>query len=91
MFLVPVVMMGQSAAPQAAPGAKTAPKSAPKSAAAAKATAPVLSTDEQKTIYALGLQMYRSLTQFDLSPAEVELVRRRRASATRRRASQRWM
>jgi FKBP-type peptidyl-prolyl cis-trans isomerase FkpA len=36
----------------------------------------VLSTDEQKTVYALGLQMYRSLAQFDLSPAEVELIKR---------------
>jgi FKBP-type peptidyl-prolyl cis-trans isomerase FkpA len=84
MFLLTVVMMGQSTAPQAppaksttaAPNANTAPKSAPKSAAAAKATAPVLSTDEQKTVYALGLQMYRSLAQFDLSPAEVELIKR---------------
>jgi FKBP-type peptidyl-prolyl cis-trans isomerase FkpA len=83
-FLLPAVMMGQNAAPQAppaksttaAPAAKTATNSAPKPAAAAKATAPALSTDEQKTVYALGLQMYRSLSQFDLSPAEVELVRR---------------
>src|ERR1700729_1863037 len=83
-FLLPAMMMGQSTAPQAppakstttAPNAATAPKSAPKSAPAAKATAPVLSTDEQKTIYALGLQMYRSLAQFDLSPAEVELIKR---------------
>jgi FKBP-type peptidyl-prolyl cis-trans isomerase FkpA len=56
------------------------PKSAPKPAAA-KASAPVLSTDEQKTVYALGLQMYRSLGRFDLSPAEVELVRRALADA----------
>src|SRR5271170_466320 len=84
MFLLPAVLMGQSAAPQApaaksttaAPNAKTAPKSAPKSAPAPKAMAPVLSTDEQKTVYALGLQMYRSLGQFDLSPAEVELIKR---------------
>jgi FKBP-type peptidyl-prolyl cis-trans isomerase FkpA len=84
LFLLPAVIMGQSTAPQAppaksttaAPNAKTAPKSAPKSAAAAKATMPVLSTDEQKTVYALGLQMYRSLTRFDLSPAEVELIKR---------------
>jgi FKBP-type peptidyl-prolyl cis-trans isomerase FkpA len=83
MFLLTAVMMGQNAAPQAppaksttaAPDAKTASKSAPKSAAA-RATAPGLSTDEQKTVYALGLQMYRSLAQFDLSPAEVELVKR---------------
>ncbi len=52
------------------------PKPTPKPTAAAKPTAPALSTDEQKTIYALGLQMYRSLAQFDLSPAEVELIRR---------------
>jgi FKBP-type peptidyl-prolyl cis-trans isomerase FkpA len=84
MFLLPAVMMGQSTAPPAppaksktaAPNAKTAPKSAPKSAAAPKATSPALSTDEQKTVYALGLQMYRSLAQFDLSTAEVELVQR---------------
>src|ERR1700733_1537900 len=84
MFLLPAVMMGQNTAPQAppaksttaAPNAKTAPKSAPKSAAAPKATSPALSTDEQKTVYALGLQMYRSLAQFDLSPAEVELIKR---------------
>jgi FKBP-type peptidyl-prolyl cis-trans isomerase FkpA len=84
MFLLPAVVMGQSTPPQAtaaksttaAPNAKTAPKSAPKSAAAPKATAPVLATDEQKTVYALGLQMYRSLAQFDLSPAEVELIKR---------------
>jgi FKBP-type peptidyl-prolyl cis-trans isomerase FkpA len=84
MFLLPAVMIGQSAAPQAPPAksttaasnAKIAPKVAPKSAAAPKAIAPVLSTDEQKTVYALGLQMYRSLAQFDLSPAEVELIKR---------------
>jgi FKBP-type peptidyl-prolyl cis-trans isomerase FkpA len=33
-------------------------------------------TDEQKTIYSLGLQIYRSLGPFDLSPAELELVKR---------------
>ena len=83
-FLLPAFMMGQSTVPQAppaksttaAPNAKTAPKAAPKPPAAAKAATPVLSTDEQKTIYALGLQMYRSLAQFDLSPAEVELIKR---------------
>jgi FKBP-type peptidyl-prolyl cis-trans isomerase FkpA len=84
LFLLPAVMMGQSTAPQAppaksttaAPNAKTMPKSVPKAASAAKPSAPALSTDEQKTVYALGLQMYRSLARFDLSPAEVELVKR---------------
>jgi FKBP-type peptidyl-prolyl cis-trans isomerase FkpA len=32
-------------------------------------------TDEQKTIYALGLSIHRSLSQFDLSPSEVDLVK----------------
>ena len=80
LFLVPVVLMAQSTAPKApaaqsttaAPTAKTAPQSA----SAPKAAAPVLATDEEKTVYALGLQVYRSLAQFDLSPAELELIQR---------------
>jgi FKBP-type peptidyl-prolyl cis-trans isomerase FkpA len=31
-------------------------------------------TDEQKTIYALGLDMYRSINQFNLSPAELGIL-----------------
>ncbi len=33
-------------------------------------------TDDEKTIYALGLSMYRSLGQFDLSAAEVNIVKK---------------
>jgi len=33
-------------------------------------------TDDEKTIYSLGLSIYRSLAQFDLSPAELEVVKR---------------
>jgi FKBP-type peptidyl-prolyl cis-trans isomerase FkpA len=33
-------------------------------------------TDDQKTIYALGLSIYRSLGQFSLSAAELDIVRR---------------
>ena len=55
--------------------AKTA--SRPATAARAKPAAALpLTTDTQKTIYALGLAMYRSLGQFDLSPEELELVKR---------------
>jgi FKBP-type peptidyl-prolyl cis-trans isomerase FkpA len=32
-------------------------------------------TDEQKTIYALGLSIAQSISQFDLSPAELEVVK----------------
>lgn len=39
--------------------------------------APVaLTTDDQKTIYALGLSIHRSLASFNLSAAEIELVKR---------------
>ena len=31
-------------------------------------------TDDQKTIYALGLSIYRSIGQFNLSPAELAIV-----------------
>jgi FKBP-type peptidyl-prolyl cis-trans isomerase FkpA len=85
MFLIPAVLMAQSTAPKAPAAESTtaAPtaKPAPKSASAPQAAAPVLATDEEKTVYALGLQVYRSLAQFDLSPAEVELVQRALADA----------
>ncbi len=47
---------------------------APKPAAPA-APAP-LTTDEEKTIYAIGISIGRSLSMFSLTPAEIELVKR---------------
>jgi FKBP-type peptidyl-prolyl cis-trans isomerase FkpA len=44
--------------------------------AAPRTTAPQLATDEQKIIYALGLSFYRSVGQFNLSPAELALVQK---------------
>jgi FKBP-type peptidyl-prolyl cis-trans isomerase FkpA len=38
-------------------------------------------TDEEKTLYAVGLVMARSLRQFDLSPADLEFIRRALADA----------
>jgi len=32
--------------------------------------------DDEKTIYSVGLSIYRQLGQFDLSPAEIEIVKR---------------
>lgn len=69
LFLVPLVLMAQAPPP-------AAPKAAAGSPDAAAAPAPVPATDEQKEIYAIGLSIYRSLGQFDLSPAELELVER---------------
>jgi FKBP-type peptidyl-prolyl cis-trans isomerase FkpA len=47
--------------------------------AAAGAGAP--QTDEEKTLYAVGLIMERSLRQFDLSPAELQVIQRAIADA----------
>jgi len=38
-------------------------------------TAPELKTEEQKTLYAIGLAVAGSLSSFALSPAELELVK----------------
>jgi FKBP-type peptidyl-prolyl cis-trans isomerase FkpA len=42
----------------------------------AQTPAPQLNTDDEKIIYALGLSVANSLGQFDLSPAELEIVKR---------------
>jgi FKBP-type peptidyl-prolyl cis-trans isomerase FkpA len=64
------------------PTTSTAAKKAPAtSTAARKTTAPSLTTDDQKTIYALGLGIYRSLSAFDLSPAELDIVKRAMSDA----------
>ena len=80
LVLIPALVWAQNpAAPPAAPkpAAKTAAtSSAAKKTAPAPKTAPKPMTDEEKTIYALGLSMYRSLTQFDLSPAELDIVKK---------------
>jgi FKBP-type peptidyl-prolyl cis-trans isomerase FkpA len=56
----------QSATPKSSTAARTSTKPA------ARPLVPL--TDEQKTIYALGLSFYRSIGQFDLSPTEVTLI-----------------
>ncbi len=44
------------------------------SCAAARAAEPALETDDQKTFYAIGLALGRSLERFKLTPAELEFV-----------------
>jgi FKBP-type peptidyl-prolyl cis-trans isomerase FkpA len=81
LTFLPLALLAQTPAPAPkpkAPAATTAPKPAvpavPKPAAsAAAAVKPV--TDDDKVVYSLGLSIYRSLGQFDLSPAELELVK----------------
>ena len=40
------------------------------------AAPPPLTTDDEKTVYALGLMMGQSIAPFNLSPAEIEIVKR---------------
>ena len=40
------------------------------------AAPPPLTTDEEKTVYAIGLVMAQSLNMFNLTPAELEIVKR---------------
>jgi FKBP-type peptidyl-prolyl cis-trans isomerase FkpA len=67
------------AVPKAAPAA---PKPVPAGTRPARAAAPL--TDEQKPIYALGLLLQRSLDQFDLSAAELDIVKRALTDAAAR-------
>jgi FKBP-type peptidyl-prolyl cis-trans isomerase FkpA len=73
VLLASAVILAQ--APSQAPP-KASPKAAPPAAKQPATTAPALTTDEQKTVYALGLSMYRSLSEFDLSPDELQIVQR---------------
>ena len=78
LIFLPVVLLAQAPTPPApaTPKAATpAPAAARPSAPKPAATAGKPMTDEEKTIYSVGLAVYRSLAQFDLSPAELELVK----------------
>src|SRR5579862_1811794 len=76
LILLPALLLAQTPAP--APKSAAAPKSpvpAPSTPPAASSAAAGM-TDDQKTIYALGLSIYKSITPFNLSPAELELVKK---------------
>ena len=74
LFLLPAVLLAQHPAPRT--HATNPPARRSTSAAPAKAATPALTTDDEKTVYALGLSIYQSLSQFDLSPAELDVVKR---------------
>ena len=72
LLALPVVLLAQAPKP--------APQASPKPAVSAPA-APALASDDEKTIYSLGVYMFQSLGTFNLSPAEVDLVKRGFADA----------
>jgi FKBP-type peptidyl-prolyl cis-trans isomerase FkpA len=62
------------ATPKPAAPSAAAPKPLPAGSAPARTAAPL--TDDQKVIYAIGLLMQRSLNEFDLSAAELDVLKR---------------
>ena len=72
-MLASILLSANAQAPKQPASSSAAKKSA---TTAPRRIAPALTTDDEKTIYALGLTIYRSLSPFDLSPAEVEIVKR---------------
>jgi FKBP-type peptidyl-prolyl cis-trans isomerase FkpA len=74
LFLLPAILMAQTPAPQAPPAAPKAP--APAKAATPAAAPGGLATDDQKIVYAVGLSMAQQLGALELSPAELEIVKR---------------
>jgi len=69
-ILLPAALLAQApASPPAAPRATTAAQTPAPAAAAAM-------TDEEKTVYALGLVVQRSLRQFDFTAGELEILKR---------------
>ena len=86
VLLLPATLFAQNPSPRPAapatpkPAAATpAPQAAPARPQTQKPAVPAPAaamTDEQKTLYAIGLVMSRSLRQFDLSPAELEIIKR---------------
>ena len=78
LVLIPVLLLAQTPAPTTKSTTAAKSTAAAKSTTAAKSTsAPAAGamTDDQKTIYALGLSIYKNITPFNLSPAELELVK----------------
>ncbi len=84
LFFLPVALMAQVQPPKAPNRKPSAVKSAPAKSAAPKpgvakrkpAMKPQLTTDDDKAIYSLGLSIFKSLSQFDLSASELEIVKR---------------
>src|ERR1700751_131711 len=83
LIFLPAFLWAQTPVPKTtpAPAASTASKTgaskaSPSVTKKAAPPAPKPMTDEEKMIYALGLSMARSLGQFDLSPVELDIIKK---------------
>lgn len=74
IFLATGVIAQVPASHPAASGGR--PGTAKSATSSKPAAPPALMTDDQKIIYALGLSIHRSLGQFSLTPAELQIVKR---------------
>lgn len=82
-FFVAAVAVAQTSTPSHQAARPTTPARSTSAAAkpAPKPAAPQPITDEQKTIYALGLSLYRSIGPFNFSPEEIAMVQRAMSDA----------
>jgi FKBP-type peptidyl-prolyl cis-trans isomerase FkpA len=84
--LLPTIVLAQTPVPSPTATPATGPAQAPRAAASqpapVQADAAAGMTDEQKTIYALGLLVQRSLRTFDFTAAELEILKRAITDAT---------
>ena len=72
----PAEPTAKPATPGAKPTAAATPQSATRKPTPATSPAARLVTDDQKTLYAVGLATHRSLAALDLTTAELEIVKR---------------
>lgn len=81
LILFPTLLLAQAPAPSTKAPIPAKSTTAPAPAPAAPTSAASAMTEDQKTIYALGLAEYDSLSPFSLSPAELELVKKAMSDA----------
>ena len=81
LLCLPVMLAAQTTTPPKPPAKAASPAARPNAARPSSPMKPkptpapaALTTDDEKTIYALGLSISRSLTPFDLSAHEIEIV-----------------
>jgi len=82
LILLPALLLAQTPAPSPKSTAAKSPNAGTAAPAAKSPTTAVAGmTDDQKTIYALGLSISDSIAPFNLSPAELELMKKGMADA----------